>query len=138
VLPTNIIATAEAENNGELYTINLNVNGHSLIADELTDKGGLDLGPAPGDYICMSLASCTVITLRMYANRKGWNLEKIHAKVNLISGKVLPSGNNTFYVELSFSGDLTDEQRQRLMEIADACPVHRLLKKPNDIITMLA
>jgi putative redox protein len=138
VLPTNIIATADAENNGELYTINLNVNGHTLIADELTEKGGLDLGPAPGDYICMSLASCTVITLRMYANRKGWNLEKIHAKVNLVSGKALPSGNNTFYVELSFSGDLTNEQRQRLMEIADACPVHRLLKKPTDIITMLA
>lgn len=84
----------------------------------------------------MSLASCTAITLRMYADRKGWPVPEISVTVNLVKGTDMPSGNNTFYSEVSWKGELTPEQEKRLMEIAKACPIHRLLTKPSDVITI--
>lgn len=135
-MPT-IIATAEVINNGETYTSNIQVNQHSLLVDEPIEKGGEDLGPAPGDYLCAALASCKVITLRMYAERKKWKVDKIKVKVNLVLGKESSSGNNTFFCELFFSGDLDDEQQKRLLVIANSCPLHKLLSKPSDIVTTI-
>ncbi|MBN9295866.1 MAG: OsmC family protein [Filimonas sp.] len=137
-MQTKIVAAAEAENNGALYETKLTVNQHVLIADELPASNGKDLGPSPGDFICMSLASCTVITLRMYINRKQWNIENIKAKVTLIKGDQTASGNNTFYCELIFTGEIDPEQHKRLLEIAKACPIHRLLGKPSDVVTVIA
>lgn len=133
----NIIATAEAENKGDKYTTKLHVNQHALVADEPLLIGGQDLGPAPGDYLCMALASCMVITLRMYVDRKGWSIPQIKAKINLIKGSDTASGNNTFYCNVSLDGTLTAEQREKLLKIAKACPLHRLLAKPSDVITLL-
>lgn len=131
------IATAYAENNGALYTTELQVKQHQLIADELPILGGQDLGPEPGSYLCMALASCTVITLRMYVQRKGWNVEQISAKVDLVKSEDKTSGTNTFHCEVSVTGDLTDAQRDRLLYIARACPVHKLLSKPSEMVTVL-
>ncbi|PKV75908.1 OsmC family protein [Pontibacter ramchanderi] len=133
----NIIATAEAENTGEAYTTTLQTNQHMLIADEPTDLGGQELGPAPGDFLCMALASCMVITLRMYITRKGWEIGRIRARVNLVKNIDKAAGSNTFYCNLSFSEKLTAEQCEKLHKIAKACPLHRLLNKPSDIITLL-
>lgn len=118
-MPT-IIATAEVTNNGETYTSNIQVNQHSLLVDEPIEKGGEDLGPAPGDYLCAALASCKAITLRMYAQRKKWKVDEIKVKVNLVLDKESSSGHNTFFCELFFSGDLDDEQQKRLLIIANS------------------
>ena len=132
-----IIATATAENTGEIYQTVLKINQHMLVADELPEVGGKDTGPAPGDFLCMSLASCKVITLRMYAQRKNWKADVIKIKVNLVKGANMETGNNTFFCEVEIQGDLTDEQKSRMMEIARACPVDKLLRKPNDVVSVL-
>ncbi len=133
-----IIATAEVVNNGPSYTSNVRVNQHSLIVDEPFEKGGQDLGPAPGDYLCAALASCKAITLRMYAQRKQWQIEEIKVSVDLVLGKLMESGNNTFYCRISFKGTLNDDQQKRLLVIANSCPLHKMLSKPSDIVSTIS
>lgn len=135
-MPT-IIATAQVINSNDQYTSNVQVNQHSLLVDEPLDKGGEDLGPAPGDYLCIALASCKAITLRMYAQRKKWDIEEIKVTANLVLGKETPSGNNTFFCEITFKGALDEEQQRRLLMIANLCPLHKLLSNPNDIVTTI-
>ena len=133
-MPT-IIATAEVTNNGDSYTSGIQVHQHELIADEPLEKGGEDLGPAPGDYLCAALASCKAITLRMYATRKKWSIEEIKVKIDLLKDEQVPMGDNKFLCELNFKGNLDEDQIKRLTTIADMCPLQRLLKKPSTIIT---
>ena len=132
-----IIASALAENSGEIYKTELKTNQHLLIADELPELGGQDEGPAPGDYLCMSLAACKVITLRMYAERKSWKVDVIKVKANLIKGSDTESGNNTFLCEVEIKGDLNDDQKKRMLQIAKVCPIDKLLTKQSDSITVL-
>lgn len=131
-----IIASAQAINRGETYSTSLSSGKHELIADEPLQNNGADLGPAPGDLLCMSLASCTAITLRMYVQRKGWTVEEFSVSVNLVKGSDTASGNNTFYCVVKWKGELKPEQEKRILEIAKACPIHRLLTKPSDVITI--
>jgi putative redox protein len=132
-----VIATAEVINNGNRYTSNVTINQHELLVDEPIEKGGEDLGPAPGDYLCAALASCKAITLRMYVERKKWEVKKIKVKVNLLKGDQNSIVQNTFVCELSFTGNLDEEQLRRLEVIANSCPLHKLLSKPNKIVTKL-
>ena len=132
-----VIATAEVINNGNQYTSNVTINQHDLLVDEPIEKGGEDLGPAPGDYLCAALASCKAITLRMYAERKKWEVEKIKVTVNLLKGDQKSLVQNTFVCELSVTGNLDEEQLRRLEVIANSCPLHKLLSKPNQIVTKL-
>jgi putative redox protein len=137
VAQTKIIASGQAENTGDIYKTELKINQHLLIADELPEVGGKDEGPAPGDYLCMSLASCKAITLRMYAQRKNWKIDVIKVKVNLVKGSEMESGNNTFFSEVDIKGDLNDEQKARMLQIAKACPIDRILTKSSDSISVL-
>ena len=107
------------------------------MADESEVVGGKNLGPAPGDYLCMALASCKAMTLRMYAQRKKWNVDIINVKVNLKKGDQLLSGINTFYSDITVTGNFDEEQQQRMLHIAKACPISRLLRKQNEVITIL-
>src|SRR5664279_2814641 len=132
-----VIAAAEVINNGNQYTSDVSINQHDLLVDEPMEKGGEDLGPAPGDYLCAALASCKAITLRMYAQRKKWKVEEIKVKVDLMKDNRNPAGQYTFIFELSFIGNLDEEQLRRLEVIANSCPLHKLLSKPNEIITTL-
>ena len=118
----------------DTYKTELVATGHQLVADEPVDVGGTNLGPAPGQLLQMSLASCTAITLRMYANRKSWSLDKVVVEVDTEKreGKTLMKRQVTLF------GNLTDEQRQRLLQIANACPVHKMLTAPIEIETVLA
>ena len=128
-----ITATASVINNDNAYTTSIEIHQHQLLADEPLKSGGEDLGPAPGDYLCAALASCTAITLRMYSQRKNWNVGEIKIKVDLIKDVQ----QNIFNCEIECKGDLSKEQLERLAVIAASCPIHKLLKKPNEIVTTL-
>ena len=135
--PAKFIGIAEVENKGEQYSTWMKSNGHELVADELQEFGGQNLGPSPGDYLCMSLASCKAITLRMYIQRKRWKVDTINIKVNLVKGSHSASGLNTFHCEITVTGDINADQQKRLVEIAKVCPISRLLGKQNEVITMI-
>jgi putative redox protein len=134
---TKIIASAEAENKGAVYTTKLFVDDREYLADEPEMFGGNNEGPAPGQYVCMALASCKAITLRMYANRKKWKLDEIKIKVSMVKGDQMPSGLNTFYCSIKLLGELNEEQEKRLLEISKVCPVDRLLSKPGEVVTLI-
>jgi putative redox protein len=115
------------------YRTELIASGKILVADEPEDRGGTDTGPAPGEFLMMALASCTAITVRMYADRKQWEVDNIRVEVS--SEK--QEGKTVFKRDLYLEGHLNDEQRQRLLQIANACPVHKTLTHPIEIDTQL-
>lgn len=128
------------------YSTEIRTPDHALRADEPRSMGGTDAGPGPYDLLLASLAACKAMTLRMYADRKNWPLKgakvrlrhhRVHARdcddcetkeghVDVIDG------------ELELTGELDEQQRQRLAEIADKCPVHRTLTTETQIRTRLA
>lgn len=132
-----VISSAEAENSGAQYATFMKTKGFEFIADEPQVSGGKNLGPAPGDYLCMALASCKAITLRMYVQRKGWNLDIIRVKVSLAKGEQDLAVNNTFYSEIFVDGKLDEEQQKRLLHIAKACPIRKLVSKQNEVVTSI-
>ncbi len=115
------------------YKTELVTPGHNALADEAEDKGGTNLGPAPGEFLMMSLASCTAITLRMYADRKKWPVEKIRIEVS--SEKL--NDTTIFRRKVYLEGTLDETQRQRMLQIANSCPVHKTLTNPIEIKTEL-
>lgn len=118
----------------DLYKTELVARQHQLLADEPTEAGGQDLGPRPGDFLRMSLASCTAITLRMYANRKGFQVNRITVAV---TSREL-EGGTAFDSDIQIFGELEESQRQRMLQIAKLCPVHKALTNPIEINTMLS
>lgn len=110
---------------------------HSLIVDEPVAVGGTDLGPTPYECVLSALGACTAMTLRLYADRKKWQLESV--TVHLRSGRsherdcedcaTKKVGIGTIQRRLELEGTLTDEQRSRLLEIADRCPVKQTLER---------
>lgn len=132
--PYQITATAEAENTGDTYETNLVSGAHQYSTDEPVQYGGKDKSPSPGDYLCGSLAACKVITLRMYANRKGWSVDLIKARVELTK---TDDGRNVFLCDLAIQGDITADQKKRMLEISKVCPIQKLLGSSTEIITVL-
>ena len=100
---------------------------HRLLADEPVSLGGADAGPAPFDFLMAGLGACTSMTLRMYAERKGLPLTRV--SVSLSHDRVTVDGIPRDRVQrnITLHGDLTGEQRARMLEIANKCPVHRAL-----------
>lgn len=132
-----IIAAAEARNNTAGYTTGLSAEGWTALADEPKNLGGNDEGASPAQYLCMALASCKAITLRMYANRKGWKVTQITVNVAMVKGGQGTAGLNTFFCAIKLEGELTKEQEKRLLNISKICPIDRLLQKPNEVVTRL-
>jgi putative redox protein len=132
-----ILGSATAQNSGALYKTLVNSGRDQYVVDEPVEFGGGAAGPAPIDYLCMALASCKAITIRMYANRKKWNLGEVEVKVTFVKGDQMPTGMNTFFCSVCLSGDLNEEQIQRVLEISKVCPVDRLLSKPSEVVTVI-
>jgi len=108
------------------FTNALTVRGHELTADEPEDQGGDDLGPSPQELLAASLASCTAITMEMYAKRKGWNVDGLQVECEYTPAE---RGCVTrFELVMRMPANLTDEQVGRLRVIAAKCPVHRTLE----------
>ena len=120
--------------------------GHALVADEPASYGGTNEGPTPYDLLSSALASCTTMTLQLYARRKKLELESVtvrisHTKIHAEDCEDCQAGDgkiDEFQKEISLEGKLTENQRQRLLEIADMCPVHRTLHSEVKIRTTLA
>ena len=127
-----------AENGQGRYQQAVTVGQHQLIADEPVSVGGADAGPAPFDLVMAGLGACTSMTLRMYAERKG--LALTHVSVALSHEKITLDGVARDRIErtISLTGELTADQRQRLLEIANKCPVHRALSQSLVIESALA
>ena len=104
----------------------LKVRTHRLLADEPRENGGDDAAPSPQELLAASLASCTAITMEMYATRKGWDVGDIEVDVTYEPAQ---RGSPTrFSMEVRLPKELGEEQRERLMQIAAKCPVHRTLE----------
>lgn len=97
----------------------------AFLADEPVEAGGLGSGPSPYDLLCAALGACTTMTLRLYAERKGWPLERATVRVLHARGA---DGRDRLAREVTVDGALDETQRRRLLEIAQRCPVHRTLK----------
>lgn len=127
------------------YTTEVIAGKHMLIADEPLDHGGKDYGPSPYEYLSTALGACTAMTLRMYADRKKWDLQKV--VVHLDHRKDYPGqidevekGKEKIdHIDrnIEIHGDLDDVQKARLIEIANKCPVHKTLRNSSEIETRL-
>ena len=117
-------ATAKRAN--EKLKHHLQVRGHKLTADEGADHGGEDAGPNPQELLAASLASCTAITMEMYAERKGWNIGEV--KVDVDYEPAQRGSPTKFHQIIQLPKELPEEQREPLMQIAAKCPVHRTLE----------
>ena len=118
---------------------------HQFIADEPREAGGTDAGPDPYSYLLAALGACTSMTLQLYARRKQWPLEKV--TVRLHNNRIHAADCNTCSTTegmvdriervISLTGPLTDEQKTRLLEIADKCPLHKTITSEISIISCL-
>lgn len=116
------------------YETSVVAGTHSFKADEGPDLGGTDSGPAPYDLLTSALAACTVITLRMYAERKQWPVSSVHADVHFSRDGEKQRIDRVLTIE----GNVDDEQRKRMAEIAERTPVTLTLKGGLEIRTKLA
>ena len=102
------------------------IRGHTIVADETAEHGGTDEGPSPQELLAASLASCSAMTMEMYAERKGWDIGEVVVDVNYEPAQ---RGSPTrFELVVEFPKELPEEQRTRLMQIVAKCPVHRALE----------
>lgn len=126
-----ILVTSHLGNNK--YRTVLSNGRTEIIADEPIAKGGSDLGPAPRELLCMSLAACTSITLRMYSDQKKWEIGEIDVDVELESTET----ETIFHRKIRFGSSITEEMKNRLLLVADKCPVHKIFSKGIKINTEL-
>ena len=129
-----IMAAVKASIGTELYRVEIqSPTGNVVIADEPIEKGGQNKGFSPKELLASALAACTCATLRMYADRKSWGLEQVNVAIELEE----EAGQTKFIRKLQLTGNLDEEQRSRLLTVANACPIHKILTHPIVIDTVL-
>ncbi|MCG1042160.1 OsmC family protein [Mycetohabitans sp. B8] len=116
------------------YRVLLNDGTHSWLADEPASAGGGERGPTPMSLLLSSLGACTLITLKMYAQRKQWPLADVDVSLDIEKN----DDGSTIRRTIVLHGELDDEQQERLLQIANACPIHKLLTHPITIQSGLA
>ncbi|RJF94924.1 alpha/beta fold hydrolase [Oleomonas cavernae] len=124
----------EATGNGR-YQVQVSAGGNRFLADEPAKDGGLGSGPSPYDLLCAALGACTVMTLRMYADQKGWALPPLKVTVGHTKDKAR-TPPDLFSRGIAFEGALPDDMKARFLEIADRCPVHRTLERGAKVETI--
>lgn len=117
----------------EQYKTTINSVTNTIIVDEPIALGGQDLGFSPQELLASALASCTSITLTMYANHKKWELDEI--KVDVSFDRDAKNNITTFKRKVHVLGNLDEKQRGRLLTVADACPMHKILMNTVEIDT---
>ena len=125
------------------FAQNIIAGAHQLVADEPLKVGGTDTGPGPYDLLLAALGACTSMTVAMYARRKGWPLETVtvslsHSREYAEDCRDCDTKEgllDRIERNIQLSGPLTDEQKQRMLEMADKCPIHRTLTSEIDIRT---
>ncbi|NNK79301.1 MAG: OsmC family protein [Litoreibacter sp.] len=140
--PEGVVRVSEASSDGFLQDISSGP-AHHTFADEPLAYGGTNKGMSPYGFLAAGLGACTSMTIRMYARRKKWPLSRVrvdvtHDKMHAQDAGGSASKIDHFVREIHLEGDLSDEQRARLLEIADKCPVHRTLESGAQIKTTLA
>lgn len=129
----NISSSIKTEN----YKIEIkSPTGNVVIADEPLAMGGKNLGFSPKELLASALAACTSATVKMYADRKTWDLKEVKLNIEL----EYITGENTTIIDrkIEFIGNLDEAQKERLLAVANACPVHKILSNPIQINTQLA
>lgn len=138
--PEGVMRVTEADADGFLQDVQ--IGPHHVYADEPAKYGGTNKGLTPYGFVSAGLGACTSMTIRMYARRKGWPLTGVsvditHAKEHAVDAEKPGEKVDQFERVIHLNGDLSDEQRARLLEIADKCPVHRTLERSSEIRTVL-
>jgi len=127
------------------YTTKMKVGNHYMLADEPKVLGGNDFGPNPYDLVSAGLSACTAITVQMYVRRKGWDLKNIEVHTSYSKQHAFDCEHcdddsakiDTFSRVIKLEGELDEKQKQRILLIADKCPVHRTLHSETQIVTKL-
>lgn len=110
------------------YTVRLGDDrGHQWLADEPAEQGGANAGPDPHRLLLSALGACTAITLKMYAERKGWPLDGVEVALDFNPDGKPEDGSNQIRRRIAVHGKLDEQQRERLLQIANACPIHKVL-----------
>ena len=127
-------ATAQETGEGQ-FQVRVQFGAHSFLMDEPVTAGGSGTGPNPFDMLCAAMASSTLMTMKLYANRKGWTLDGLDVRVTHHKGSA--GARDRFECVLGL-GNATDEQREALLRITKRCPVHLLLESGADAPTAIA
>jgi len=137
--------TVKVEGPASGFRTEVDISGHRFVVDEPTAVGGSDAGPTPYEMLLAGLGACTAMTLRIYADRRKWPLErarislrhrKVHAQ-DCIDCDQKPAKMDVVDRVITLDGALTDEQRAKLLEIAERCPVHQTLQTKIQVNTTL-
>jgi putative redox protein len=113
------------------YQVEARVGDAAFLIDEPVEAGGLGSGPNPYNLISAAVGACTTMTVRLYANRKGWPLTRVRTAVRHTRASL--QTKDVFDLDIALEGALDDAQRARLMEIAERCPVHLTLARGSDV-----
>lgn len=119
---------------GTDFEMTATIRQHKVIFDEPTDNGGQDKGPAPTEMLCAALAACTTATVKMYLNHKQWKTDGITVEVEKSTNA---EGKNVFTRKIEVKGSFDQEQKTRIMAIANKCPVHKILESQSIIESTL-
>ena len=133
---SNIVASARIGR--DHYRTEITIDPHHLIGDEPPSAKGKDEGPEPYEFLLASLGSCTVIQVRMYADYKQWDVDEIKTDLTLETKTENGVAHTHIQQRLTFTGNLSTEQRERLVKVADTCPVSTILRGEIQIESALA
>ncbi len=137
-----VVASLDSEDG---FSTQMKAGNHFMLADEPVDVGGNDFGPSPYELVSAGLSACTAMTVQMYAKRKGWQIDNIEVHTSYSRSHAVDCKDceldtakiDTFTREIKLTANLDEKQKQRVLQIADKCPVHKTLHSETQVVTKL-